>query len=151
MIGRENMSVEQEHSTLKAYNDAAYRIFTDTTVVLSKGSKMNIKNVALEAGKSPSSIRKDRDIFIPLIQDIKAMAKQMAERQAPGQEKVKDAQQKTKKAKAEAGSFEKRYKESLARELMLIRALDEAQRDLRRYQQPFSEHENVVPFSNPRK
>ncbi|EJT86022.1 hypothetical protein A3L25_010270 [Pseudomonas putida] len=145
------MSVEQEHSTLKVYHDAALRIFTDATVILPKGSKMTVKNVALEAGKSPSSIRKDRDIFIPLIQDIKEMARQMAERQAPGQEKVKDAQQKTKKAKAAAGNYERRYKESLARELMLIRALDEAQRDLRRYEQPFSEHENVYPFPTPKK
>ena len=141
----------QKHSTVKPYYDAALRIFTDTTVILPPGSKMTLKNVALEAGKSPSSIRKDRDIFIPLIQDVKEMAKQMAERQAPGEEKVKDARQKTKKAKAEASDYEGRYKESLARELMLIKALDDAQRSLRRYAEPFNQDENVVPFPNPRK
>lgn len=141
----------EKHSTLKPYNAAALRIFTNATVILPPGSKMTLKNVALEAGKSPSSIRKDRDIFIPLIQDVEKMAKQMAERQAPGKEKVKDARQKTKKAKAEASDYERRYKESLARELMLIKALDDAQRSLRRYEEPFSQHENVVPFPNPRK
>jgi hypothetical protein len=141
----------QNHSTLKPYYEAALRIFTNTTVILPVGSKMTLKNVAIEAGKSPSSIRKDRDIFIPLFQDIEDMAKQMSERQAPGAEKVKDARQKTKKARAEAGDYERRYKESLARELMLIKALDDAQRSLRRYEEPFSQHENVVPFPNPRK
>lgn len=146
------MSVEHEkNSTLKPYYDAALRILNNSTMVLPSGSKMTLKNVALEASKSPSSIRKGRDIFIPLIQDIDEMAKQMAERQAPGAEKVKDARQKTKKAKAEAGDYERRYKESLARELMLIKALDDAQRSLRRHEEPFSQHENVVPFPNPRK
>ncbi|NIE77310.1 hypothetical protein F3J45_23015 [Pantoea sp. Ap-967] len=137
--------------TLNAYYEAAYRIFNNTTNVLPKDSKMTIKNVALEAGKSPSSIRKDRDIFIPLIEDITKMAEQMAERLAPGQGKAKDAQLKTKKAKAKAKDFESRYIESLSRELMLIRALDEAQRALRSNEEIFSQHENVLPFPKPRK
>lgn len=140
-----------DHPTLKVYYDAAHRIFINTTSVLPKDSKMTVKNVAIEAGKSPSSVRKDRDIFIPLIEDINKMAKQMTERLAPGQEKVNDARQKTKIAKAKASDYESRYKESLGRELMLIRALDEAQRALRRDEDRFSEHENVVEFRNPRK
>jgi len=144
------MSNEPKHPTLIPYYSAALRIFTDTTVVLPKGSKMTIKNVALEAGKSPSSIRKDRDIFILLIQDINEKAAQMAERRAPGRGEVIEERQKTKKASAMAESYERRYKESLARELMLIKALDEAQRALRRFEEPFGEHPNVLPFAKPR-
>lgn len=137
--------------TLSVYYAAAQRIFKNTTTVLPKNSKMTLKNVALEAGKSASSIRQDRDIFIPLIEDIKQMAQQMAERHAPGQEKVKDAQRKAKKAKVDAQDYESRYKASLARELMLIKALDDAERSLRRHDERFTQHDNVVPISNPRK
>lgn len=139
------------HPTLKIYYEAAHRIFTNTTTVLPNGTKMTVKNVALEAGKSPSSIRKDRDLFLPLIEDITEMARQMAERLSPGREKINDARQKTKRAKARANDYEARYKESLARELMLIRALDEAQRSLRSDEERFSQHENVVIFPKPQK
>jgi hypothetical protein len=145
--------MSEEHKkqpTLKVYYDSAHRIFTDTTLILPKGSKMTLKNVALEAGRSAGSIRKERDIFLPLIEDVTALAKQMSERSAPGEEKVKNAQQKTKKAKAKALDYKRRYKESLAREIMLIKALDDAERSLRRHEDRINRHDNVVPFPNPR-
>jgi hypothetical protein len=145
--------MSEEHkkqSTLKAYYDSAQRIFTDATLILPKGSKMTLKNVALEAGRSAGSIRKERDIFLPLIEDVTKLAKQMSERSSPGEEKVKTAQQKTKKAKAKAQDYEGRYKESLAREIMLIKALDDAERSLRRHEDHINRHDNVVPFPNPR-
>ena len=56
------MSINNEESdTLTRYYDALNRL-------LSKDAKITIKAVAFEAGRSATSIKKDRPIFAPLIE-----------------------------------------------------------------------------------
>ena len=85
------------------------------------------------------SIKKSRPIYSKLIEEIKIASKQQHEQKAPGNLEIQRVKQKIVKAKANADGFEEKYKAALARELMLLKALDEAERRLRRV-------ENVVPL-----
>ena len=71
------------------YYEAIERIKFDTTRVVPKGSKINNRTVALEAGRDPSSIRKDRGMD-DLIAFIKSSSEPLKKkRQADKAEKLK--------------------------------------------------------------
>lgn len=136
--------ITEQNSTLQPYYSALDRLSAGTSTIVPKGTKITLNAVAQEAGKSEGSIKKSRTIYSSLIQEIKVRAKQQSEQSAPGVLRIRDAKQKTAKARASAVDFEEKYKAALARELMLLKALDEAERRLRRI-------DNVVPIVPPQR
>lgn len=125
--------------TLLPYYAALNRLVAGESLHVPKGSKITLNAVALEACRSAGSIKKSRPIFDALIREIRIRAKQQAENAAPGSNQVQVARLKAEKARASAEDFESKYKAALARELMLLRAWDKAQLQLRKVS-------NVVPL-----
>ncbi|NWL21887.1 hypothetical protein [Pseudomonas umsongensis] len=120
------MAIDNEESdTLKRYYDALNRL-------LAKDTRITMKAVAIEAGRSATSIKKDRPIFAPLIEEIQFRAKEQQERITPGTQKIEQAQTKAAKARASADSYKSKYKEALARQFMALIAWDEAMQELRK-------------------
>lgn len=130
----------EEMSTLRPYYAALNRLVEGRSEVVAPGSKITLNAVAIEAGRSPGSIKKQRTIYAALIREIKAHAKKQEEQSLPSALKIREAKAKATKAKAEAESFEDKYKAALARELMLLRAWEKSERRLRRI-------DNVVPLN----
>jgi hypothetical protein len=62
--------------------DALIRLVENKPERVKKGSKISLRIVALEAGKDPSIIRKDRDIYAHLIEDIEKYAAIQKEKSA---------------------------------------------------------------------
>lgn len=123
---------DAETLTLKPYYDALNRILAGNPQRISKGTKITLNAVSLEAGKSAGSIKKQRSIFAPLIREIQERARAQQENSKPGALSVQKARHKASKERDKAISFEALYKEALARELMLLIAWDEAVQALRR-------------------
>lgn len=120
------MSLDNKESvTLTPYYDALNRL-------VAKGTKITLKAVAIEAGRSASSIRKNRPMFEPLISEIHFRAKEQQDRIKPGVKGIEQAKSKAAKAKATADGYKSKYKAALARELMLLIAWDEAMQELRK-------------------
>ncbi len=103
-----NSSVNQE------YFAALNRLITRKTVILSKGTKVNRNNVALEAGRKIGSVRKGKPEQAELNLAIDdAMKKQ---KNPTIEEKVRTDKWKSKYEEKEAN-----YEAVLGRELMLIK------------------------------
>ncbi|VVM75840.1 hypothetical protein PS673_02017 [Pseudomonas fluorescens] len=130
------MSIDNEESvTLTRYYNALNRL-------LSKDVKITIKAVAIEAGRSATSIKNDRPIFAPLIEEIQFRAKEQQERSNPGAQKIEQAQKKAAKARDTADSYKSKYEDALARQFMALIAWDEAMQELRKLKK-------VVPIKPP--
>lgn len=102
----------EESSTLKPYYAALNRLVAGKSEVVPAGTKITLNAVAMEAGKSAGSIKKQRSVYAALIREIKQRAKEQEEQEEqslPGALKIQEAKAKTAKAKAEAGSFEDKY------------------------------------------
>ncbi|EKT4481561.1 hypothetical protein QEM02_001646 [Pseudomonas putida] len=124
--------LHEQPSTLQAYYKALDRLIANKPELLPKGTKITLNAVAIEAGKSPGSIKKSRSVYTPLIEEINIRAKEQQERSKPGALQVQQANAKASKARAEATDYEAKYKEALARELMLLIAWDELNQELRK-------------------
>lgn len=122
-----------EPLTLRPYYDSLNRLEAS-------GAKITLKAVALGAGKSAGSIKRNRSIFAPLIREVELKAKAQLENASPGAFKVDQAKRKISDAKQKADSFEQKYKAALGRELMLLRAWDKADRRLRQIDNVVSIH-----------
>ncbi|WP_052266609.1 hypothetical protein [Pseudomonas fluorescens] len=115
--------------------EALMRLAQGRTIRVPNETSITLKSVALEAGKSPGIIKKQRPVYAELIKEIKRCAAEQKERGNP-QKQVNEA---TRRWKEEAERSKNLYHQSLARELMLLHQLDEAEHLLRN-------SENVLQF-----
>lgn len=83
--------------------------------------------VALEAGKSAGSIKQQRPVYAELIKEVKRCASEQ-KLLTPSN---KQANKQMMRWKTEAQNWKQLYHQSLARELMLLHQLDEAEHLLR--------------------
>ncbi len=104
------------------YFDALDRIKNNTPIRIPKGSRINKDLVALEAGKTRGSIKKSRETFATLINEIEIAAQLQAE-----QEDNSSAHQ-LEKRKLEKAHYRHLYHQSLNRELMLLERLAELEK-----------------------
>ena len=125
--------------TLSPYYDALDRLIQGKPITVTKGTKISLKSVALEAGKSEGSIKKSRAVYSELILEIKKQARLQLETSKPGTLKINIANSKAISAKAESDKFEEKYKQALNRELMLLIQLDKIEEKIRKI-------DNVVPI-----
>ncbi|WP_191488565.1 hypothetical protein [Pseudomonas sp. FEN] len=126
------MHHEEDSSTLGPYYEALERLKKGKPVVVSKGTKINLNSVALEAGRSAGSIKKSRVVYEQLIQDVKDSARAQIELSEPGRLDLQASKAKTAKAKAQSDEYEEKYKAALARELMLLAQLSEVEQKLKK-------------------
>ncbi|MDX2367983.1 MAG: hypothetical protein QNK36_06200 [Colwellia sp.] len=106
-------------SAEKMYRYALERLINNRPEVLKKGSyKINKKNVALEAGKERTSIKKNR--YPKLIDDIEEAA---AKYVPPVTNRLMKAQQQSQQNKMDADNVRDRYTTALNRESMLVQQL----------------------------
>lgn len=117
--------------------DALLRLVDNEPERIDKGFKISLRTVALEAGKDPSLIRKDRDIYEHLIADIENYAALQKERIAKKNGQVADLKARIAKLRNDAERFEDLWKAALARELFLLEQLDE-------YELRWKKYTNVV-------
>ncbi|WP_122740299.1 hypothetical protein [Pseudomonas viridiflava] len=120
--------------------DALLRLVDNKPMRIGKGFKISLRTVALEAGKDPSLIRKDRDIYDHLIADIEHYAALQKEKSAKKNGQVAELKARIAKLRSEVERFEDLWKAALARELFLLEQLDE-------YEQRWKKYTNVVDFA----
>lgn len=120
--------------------DALLRLVNNTPERVPKGTKISRRTVPLEAGKDPSLIRSDRDIYEHLIADIDHYAALQKEKSATKNSQVAELKARVAKLRSEAERFEDLWKAALARELFLLAQLDE-------YEQRWKKYTNVVDFA----
>lgn len=125
---------------LKELYDALLRLVNNTPVRVPKGTKISRRTVLLEAGKDPSLIRSDREIYEHLIADIEHYAALQKEKSAKKNGQVAELKARIAKLRSEAERFEDLWKAALARELFLLEQLDE-------YEQRWKKYTNVVDFA----
>lgn len=122
---------------LKELYDALFRLVNNTPVRVPKGTKISRRTVLLEAGKDPSLIRSDREIYEHLIADIEHYAALQKEKSAKKNGQVAELKARIAQLRSEAERFEDLWKATLARELFLLEQLDE-------YEQRWKKYTNVV-------
>lgn len=109
------------------YFKALQRLVEGKPILVDIGTTISLSSVALEAGKSAGSIKKQRPIYAELIKEVKRCASEQKTRAQPNK-KSNDA---ITRWKGEAANWKNLYHQSLARELMLLHQLDEAEHLLR--------------------
>lgn len=124
---------------LQELYDALLRLANNKPERIEKEFKISLRTVALEAGKDPSLIRKDRDIYEHLIADIEHYAALQREKSAKKNGQVAEFKARIAKLRSEAERFEDLWKAALARELFLLEQLDE-------YEHRWKKYTNIVDF-----
>jgi len=112
-------------NTLDQYYAAFERLKNNNPINIPKNSKINNDTVALETGKKRGTIKKSREIFIGLIEDIEEYNKQKNEPLIQYETKIK-------KYKTEVKKYKELYEEALNRELMLLEKLNEFEKELKK-------------------
>ncbi len=113
--------MENINNTIKEYFEALNRLIDNKPINVPIRTKITNDSVSLEAGRKKGTIKKSREIFIELIEEIhKASEKE--------KKPLKDSQILIDKYKAKAKEYQKLYFESLNRELMLIEKLNEIEK-----------------------
>lgn len=120
--------------------EALLRLYNNKPERVPKGTKITLKSVALEAGKDPSLIRKERKIYKSLIEDIKHYAAIQKEKLPKKSSQIADLKARITHYRDEAARFEDLWKAALGRELMLLAQLDE-------YELRWKKQSNVVDIS----
>jgi 1,2-phenylacetyl-CoA epoxidase PaaB subunit len=134
----------EDTPTLRPYYDALERMIKGDTLNVAPGTRISRKTVALEAGKTESAIKRGRAVFTNLNAAIDVAASKQAEKKAPGTRKVSEANQRHRDAKAKAQDYKELYEKALARELMLLKQLDNLERSPKT-------GANVIAFGSGRK
>jgi len=124
---------------LQELYDALLRLVNNTPVRVPKGTKISRRTVALEAGKDPSLIKSDREIYEHLIKDIDHYAAAQKEKIDKKNSQTLELKARIAQLRSESERFEELWKASLARELFLLDQIDE-------YEQRWKKHTNVVDF-----
>jgi hypothetical protein len=127
--------------TLMPYYAALNRLVSGKPEIVPKGTKITLNAVAIEAGRSPGSIKKQRAVYAPLISEILIRAQEQHEHSKPGALRTQLAKHKAAHERSKADSFEAKYRQALARELMLLIAWDELVQEQRA--------NKVVPLKRP--
>lgn len=113
---------------LDDYYQAIDRMLLSNNKNTKVGTKITQSSVAIEAGRTPGSIKKSREVFHDLIEHINsAQAKQLLVGEpnenavaAIASTSVKGLSGKLKKEKAKTEEFRLKYEAAIARELMLV-------------------------------
>lgn len=134
-------STEQYTPTLRPLFEALDRLVAGKPQRVPVGSRITLANVALEASRTPGSIKASRAVYAPLRDEIQKQAALQRENVKPGALEVANAKIKTAKAKASSEQFETKYKESLGRELMMLIHIDKLEEKLRKIS-------NVIPIKS---
>jgi len=122
---------------LQELYDALFRLVNNKAERVDKGARISPRTVALEAGKDPSLIRKDREIYAHLIADIEHYAALQKEKNAKKNGQVAELKARIAQLRSEAERFEDLWKAALARELFLLDQLDD-------YEQRWKKYTNVI-------
>lgn len=113
------------NKNLVEYNDALERLKSNTPINISKNSKINNDTVALEAGRKRGSIKKNREIFSELIEDIKTAAKANTSKNI-------QMEIKTCKLKQKVTKYQDMYEKAINRELMYLERINELEKLLKK-------------------
>ncbi|MCU0120555.1 hypothetical protein N8H74_20020 [Pseudomonas sp. B2M1-30] len=124
---------------LQELYDALLRLVNNNPKRVKKGTKISLRSVALEAGKDPSLIRKDREIYAHLIADIEHYAAIQKEKNSKKSGQVAELKARIAHLRSETERFEGLWKAALARELFLLEQIES-------YEQRWKKYTNVVDF-----
>lgn len=104
------------------YYAALERIKNNNPFRIPKGSHINKDSVALEAGKKRGSIKKSRETFANLIEEIEKAA------QLQAKQGTNTLTQQLEKRKSEKENYRNLYHQALNRELMLLEKIAELEK-----------------------
>lgn len=115
-------------SYLDDYYQAVDRMLMATNKITKIGTKITQSSVAIEAGRTPGSIKKSREVYQDLIEHINSSQTKQLLSGAPNEDavatvsstSVNGLRDKLKKEKAKTEEFRLKYEAALARELMLV-------------------------------
>lgn len=133
------MNTNIKGAGLQELYDALLRLANNKPERVEKGTRISFRTVALEAGKDPSLIRKDREIYVRLIADIEHYAAIQKEKSAKKNGQVTQLKARLAQLRNESERFEELWKAALARELFLLDQVDD-------YEQRWKKHTNVIDF-----
>ena len=108
--------------SIDEYYAALERIKNNDPVRVPKGSRINKDSVALEAGKTRGSIKKSRETFVNLIEEIEKAA------QLQTKQETNTLTQQLEKRKLEKENYRNLYHQALNRELMLLEKIAELEK-----------------------
>ncbi|WP_434603132.1 hypothetical protein J3P85_07370 [Pseudomonas sp. Z1-12] len=124
---------------LKDLYDALLRLVASTPERVPKGTKISRSAVALEAGKDPSLIKSDREIYEHLINDIDHYAAAQKEKNDRKKGQTQELKARIAQLRSESERLEELWKAALARELFLLDQIDD-------YEQRWKKHTNIIDF-----
>ena len=110
---------------LKEFYEALDRLKKGKNVIIPDGYTINKRTVALEAQRDPSSIRNDRKKFDKLREDIEVS-------KAKFESSKNESKLKLEKLKIQRDEYKEKYRNVLARELMLIERINELEKELKK-------------------
>ena len=125
----------QKNEAMRHYYDALQRLFEGNTLHVPSGTIITLRSVSLEAGMSAGSIKKSRAVYAKLIEMVELRASEQAQLLTP-KKVIRDSKR---ESRLEIKRYQQLYRETLGRELMLLRQLDNMERLLH-------SAENVVEF-----
>lgn len=126
---------DTSNDSLQEYYWAVDRLAENRPSRVPANTRITKKSVSLEAGKSAGSIKRNREIYAKLIEYIDLRAQEQKSKIQPHKElKTQRAQ-----ANIDKNKWKKLYHDSLARELMLLHQLDQAELLLKKA-------DNVITF-----
>jgi len=108
---------------LKDYYEALERLKTNKPINVPVGTKITNDAVSLEAGRKKGTIKRSREVFTELIEDIK---KYSDKEKAPKEERKALIE----KYKTKYKEYRKLYEQALNRELMMIERINELEKRL---------------------
>lgn len=110
-------------SVIIEYFEALARLKTGKTIRVPAGTKITNNSVALEAGRKEGSIKKSREVFSALIDEINEAADEAIK-------PVLEAKIKLEKQKSKTEHYRQLYEETIGREIMLLKKIDELEEEL---------------------
>ena len=113
------------NETIQEYFDALERLKSNQPINVPKNSKINNDTVALEAGRKRGSIKKSREIFAELIEDINNISKEKNAEYDKLESKISKLQHSTK-------NYKEMYEKAINRELMYLERINELEKQLRK-------------------
>jgi mannitol-specific phosphotransferase system IIBC component len=118
-----------EKKAIDDYYDALQRLIDNRPLHITKGSKINNDTVALEASRKRGSIKKSRQGFEQLINDI-------LEGEAKRTQGTRKIQDKLEQTKIDKINIESLYNKSLNRELMYLETISELEEEIKKNKEP---------------
>ncbi|MEO8644742.1 hypothetical protein [Pseudomonas sp.] len=129
------MSDSPLNESMHEYYKAVDRLAENKPIRVPINTKITKKSVSLEAGKSAGSIKRNRDIYAKLIEYIDIRTQEQNAQLQPHNELKAQRNQ----ANIDKQKWKQLYHDSLARELMLLHQLDQAELLLKK-------SDNIIAF-----